>query len=306
MPFVPRLLRLTCWIGVAAVALSLSGSPPAFSTEENPDPLLELNRAFRAAYARSKKEALVRKGPVVLVESGHVVLLRDGKRQEGPITPQPYTVMKEIAHVPLAIYLLLWPGGELNEDRLAELHAFGARMTAGRKALASHLFEKGARERQEKIFADSERFLDSAVAKKKVETSELTAFARGMRPLLQANIAEAARAELDALDRQVRVWRGEMTLEEWKQLRVLILGSALLRKNNLATQYFVRLLGEAGEGPRIIYAEAIFDEPRALDLLARHLVDTHIGQSFFDDPRRMMRDLLGDAAAEYIKQMKFE
>ena len=44
---------------------------------------------------------------------------------------------------------------------------------------------------------------------------------------------------------------------------MLILGSALPRKNNLATQYFARLLGEPGEGPRIIYTESIFEEPRA-------------------------------------------
>jgi hypothetical protein len=67
-----------------------------------------------------------------------------------------------------------------------------------------------------------------------------------------------------------------------------------------ATQYFARLLGENGEGKRIVYAESIFEESRALNLLGAHLLDTRIGSAFFDDAGRMHRDLLSDAAREYL------
>lgn len=36
------------------------------------------------------------------------------------------------------------------------------------------------------------------------------------------------------------------------------------------------------------------------------LLDSEIGYAFFDDRQRIHRDLLADAAAEYIKQMKFD
>jgi hypothetical protein len=81
------------------------------------------------------------------------------------------------------------------------------------------------------------------------------------------------------------------------------MGPQLPRKDNLAVQYFARLLGEPGEGRRIVYAESLFDEPEALDLLATHLVDTQVGLDFFDDPMRMHRDLLGDAAREYLPHL---
>ncbi len=84
------------------------------------------------------------------------------------------------------------------------------------------------------------------------------------------------------------------------------MGSQMPRKDNLAVQYFARLLGETGEGRRIIYAEAIFDEHRALNLLGTHLLDREIAASFFDDPLRMNRDLLGDAAAEYLRTLKID
>ncbi len=80
----------------------------------------------------------------------------------------------------------------------------------------------------------------------------------------------------------------------------MILGSALPRKQGLTVQYFARLLGEPGEGPRIIYAESIRDEAKALDLMATRAVDTNIGVDFFNDPARMHRDLLSDAARDYL------
>ena len=91
-----------------------------------------------------------------------------------------------------------------------------------------------------------------------------------------------------------------MTPDEWKALKVVILGSALPRKQSLTVQYFARLLGEPGEGPRIIYAESIRDEATALDQMATRALDTTIGADFFNDPTRMHRDLLSDAAHDYL------
>src|SRR5207253_10334312 len=58
----------------------------------------------------------------------------------------------------------------------------------------------------------------------------LTDFARRQGPLVLALSAEAARAELDALHRQVSAWKATLTADEWKRLRVVILGSQMPRK----------------------------------------------------------------------------
>ncbi len=47
----------------------------------------------------------------------------------------------------------------------------------------------------------------------------------------------------------------------------------LPRKDNLAVQFFASLVGEAGEGGCVIYAEALLEESRALGLLGTWLVD---------------------------------
>ena len=88
--------------------------------------------------------------------------------------------------------------------------------------------------------------------------------------------------------------------QDWNDLTVLVIGPQLPRKDNLAVQYFARLLGQPGEGKRLIYAEGLGDEPRALDLLATHLVDTQIGIDFFNDPNRMARDLRSDGTRDYL------
>ena len=54
---------------------------------------------------------------------------------------------------------------------------------------------------------------------------------------------------------------------------------------------------------KIIYAESIFSDKKALQLLGTSLLDTQISNGYFSDPWRMHRDLLGNAAAVYLDQL---
>jgi len=126
------------------------------------------------------------------------------------------------------------------------------------------------------------------------------------QPLAMELAREAGVAQLDALHAQVNQWHRTMKPEEWKTLRVVNIGSQMPRASNVVTQYFARLFNEKGEGRRIIYAESLWDEAKALNLLATHQLDSQIGTAFFNDDTRMNRDLLSDIATEYLKLMKFD
>lgn len=76
----------------------------------------------------------------------------------------------------------------------------------------------------------------------------------------------------------------------------MVTGASLPRRKNLSIQFFAAALGLDGEGPRLVYAEHLFGEEAALGLVGTHRLDREIGRVFFDDPSRMFRDLLGDAA----------
>jgi hypothetical protein len=272
------------------------------------DPLVVLNGAFREAYARARQETIARSGPVILVEGDNLVLLREGKRTEVKVIPDIYHALKAVSHVPLALYVLLAPGSdkEITEARRADLRSYRDKLLAAEKSLDGRGFTDAVRQRQETILAESRRLLDRVLETKKIAPTELLAFTRRQGPLVMANAADAARAQLDSLHQRVGAWKAEMPADEWQRLRVVIMGSALPRRGNLAKQYFMRLLGEPGEGLRIVYAESLFDETKALNLLGTNLIDTDIAVAFFDDRHRMHRDLLADAAEEHIKQMKFE
>jgi hypothetical protein len=255
--------------------------------------------------ARCRQRLVNRSGPVILIDGDNLVLLHNGKRREAKVVPDVYHTLKAVSHVPLAVYVMLVPleDAPLDKECLEGLRAYRQRVVQAELSLKDRGLSEESLLRQHEIIRAALRFLDFALDKKQVTADELCKFTRDLGSKLLANAADAAHAELDGLDKQVRAWRATLTANEWKELHVVIMGSALPRQGNLATQYFAHLLGEKGEGRRIVYAESIFEEAPALNLLGTHLLDTRIGSAFFDDAERMHRDLLSDAAREYLKRI---
>jgi hypothetical protein len=282
--------------------------PPGAGKEARLDPLIELNQSFREAYARSRQKMLNQAGPVIMVEGDNLVLLSNGKRTEAKVIPEIYHTLKAVAHVPLAVYVMLAPceNAALDKEVLDRLRSYREQVLKAEASLKDRGLTEEVLRGQEQIICATLCFLGSVIDRKQVTGEELLEFTRKLGPRLLTNASQAARAELAGLDKQVRTWRAALSPDEWKKLRVIVMGSALPRRDNLATQYFSRLLGEKGEGSRIVYAESIFDESRALNLLGTHLLDTRIGTAFFSDPQRMHRDLLADAAMEQLRSMTFQ
>jgi hypothetical protein len=205
--------------------------------------------------------------------------------------------------VALAVHAVLAGRDQLDDQSVFDLKEYRERIAAADKALARRGLRDEQLARQHRIIAESDKLLARAVEKREVTKDDLDAFYKAVRPEIDANTADAARAQIDGLHKQMTAWRAKLTDKEWSRLTVVVMGSQMPRKDNLAVQYFARLLGENGEGRRIIYAEALFDEGKALDLLGTHLVDTGVGEAFFADPQRMHRDLLADAARTYLDML---
>jgi hypothetical protein len=296
---------------LAALPALDTGPRPAGAAEPAPagsDPLVELNQVFRQAYAKARQRGLDRAGPIILVEGDRLVLWQGGRREEVEFMPADYRHLKAVSHIPLAVYALLAPDADRRFEPagLDELRRYRERLPAVARSLHARGWSNDLLQRQKQIVADAEAFLDQVLKEGKTSRPELVRYTRRQAAALLANAAEAARLQLEALHRQVSRWRASLSADQWKAVRVVVVGSAMPRQQNLSVQYFARLLGEAGEGRRIIYAESLWDEKRALDLLGTHLLDTDVGAAFFDDPRRMHRDLLADAARAHLEQMQLE
>jgi hypothetical protein len=294
--------------------LTTPESPPAVNTvsakpsEPEPvsaDPLVALNDNFRAAYAAGRKESLRHTDPVILVEGDTVVLRRKGERVAQPYTPPIYHDLKAVAHVPLAVFVLLAPYGDgpLSDERIAAVRRYRELIPAARAEVAKRGFTGAVLERQYRMIDDSSAFLDGVLERKEAKTADVAAFTRRMGPVVMENANEAARAQIDGLHTRVMAWRKEMTPDEWRRLRVVVMGSHMPREGNLAMQYFTRVLEEPVDNRRLMYAESVWDEEPAMKLVGTSVLDTRIGADFFGDELRMHRDLLADAAKAYVKQL---
>jgi hypothetical protein len=295
-------------LAVLVFLISANGVPaqtmPAPAGPVQPPPLTALNDAFRAAYADAKGRVLASSGPTLIVNGDNFALLRDGRRVEANVATPIYDPVKTIAHIPLAIYVTLTPGdGAVGDDRLKTLAGLRKLIPPAEASLDTLKLSAATLARQKQIVAASLDFLDNVAGRRKSARSALLAFTQGMAPLVMENVTEATRAQLDATHAQVSAWRRDLSPQEWNQLHVLIIGPHMPREDLVVTQYFLRLLDEPREGRRVVYAESLWEEPQALALLGTHLLDGSVGKAFFGNDMRMHRDLLGDAAKQYLPRL---
>jgi len=276
---------------------------PLLMAQEGPAALDQFNASFRQAYARAKADALARMGPVLVVDGDRVHLLRGGvDGAEALIRPPLYHRLKAVAHVPFTVQLLLGTQAEgpLPEDtrtRLGECR----RLAVAVRASLGDSFEPGPTlRRQERILDGCLAYVDQVLGRGRHAARELAAFTQAMTPLLRINIAEAAGLQLTRLHQTVAGWRAELGPAAWRELRVVIIGPHMPRDGEVTWQYFARLLAEPKEGDRVIYAEGLWKVKDALDLLATHQVDRAAAVAFFQEPQRMHRDLLADAAEAWL------
>jgi hypothetical protein len=300
---VPRLIAVSLISFIALIITKQVAAEINAPPQDETDPLITLNNAFRGEYSRAKTEALSKVGPLIIVEGTKVVLVRNGKRAEAEIQPPIYQALKAVAHIPFAVFLMFGQSdfGELTEERVAELRDYRKLIVDAKPSFDDRGFSESQLQREQKIVDDSLAFLDAAIDNRQVQKTAVDDFAKQMAPVLLENVDEAAKLELDALHSHVSEWRHQMTPDEWKALHVVVMVAHMPRDEELTVQYFQRLLDEPIEGHRIISAEGLWEEPRALDLLATHLIDGRAGAAFFGDFMRMHRDLLADAARAYIQ-----
>ncbi|MGA2081515.1 MAG: hypothetical protein ABSH53_13030 [Holophaga sp.] len=287
---IARILPLSMILFLGPAAGTAVPAPTAVQ-----DPLDQLNAAFRRAYAQAKADRLARGGPVVLVAGDQVLLFRHNAQVDQATFRQPlFHRLKEVSHVPLVLHLLLSgpvPGEDLQSLRgLAQAARTGLETWCPPRSL----------DRQRRILDTCLGLLDEAAGPAPVPPERLAAFATALRPDLLADLDDAAALELEALDQAVARFRGELGPAEWASVKVVLLGAHMPRDQEGSLQYFERLLGEAREGGRIIYAEGRDRPADGLDLLATHQVDFGMGAAFFGDPWRMHRDVLADGARRWL------
>jgi hypothetical protein len=272
-------------------------------SESAKDPLLDtLNNEFRVQYRQALAATLAQAGPVIVEEGDNLILIHNGERASVLVKPVEYHELKAVAHIPLALFIMLsFPQeANLSSDRLQRLRHYRELMEKARATLPARHFTSEQLARQQKIFRASLELLDEVLADGHVNAQRLGGFTREIGPLLLANVADATAMEMRDLYATAAAWQKQLTPAEWNALHMVMIGPHMPRDQECSIQFFERLFREPEEGRRIIYAEALWNEKDALSLLATHVVDEAAGEAFFGDPMRMHRDLLADAAKAYL------
>jgi hypothetical protein len=233
------------------------------------------------------------------VSGDDLILRKKGQRVVATVISQQYHALKCVAHSVLGLFahLSYQPGKPIGVERVKTLKEYRELLAAAGPAVEAFGFDAETLVRQKRIVTRGLVFIDAVLKDGQVSAADLQRYCRASRPDVLANAAGAVRAQLVATHRQVMEWKKDMTPEEWGSLTVVILGMQPPRVDNAAVQYFARLFGEStGEGRRVVYAEGLGDEAKAMNLLGTLRLDGKLSVALFNDRFRMYRDLLADVA----------
>jgi hypothetical protein len=138
---------------------------------------------------------------------------------------------------------------------------------------------------------------------------------------LHVLIDETARLRIAALNREVPKIQNSVDPMDWKRVCVAVMGPPMPREGELSMQYFEKILNTTTSkkkcpyqraltstahlygGQRLIYAESIYEEDKALDLITTHICDEEIGKNLLNDASAMRADLLKNAAQKHLAEM---
>ena len=264
--------------------------------------LHKLNNLFLQSYALRKERVKMNLGtesPVILINGDHLTLLYKGKRQQITYMPEKYNVLKSIAHISCLIHTL----SSLKEKE--EL----------RSKCANSIEELLAMDGVNKYKPILKQYRH--ILKQEDPARELPALKSSLMELID----ESAKCRLEALHNHVEKIRKSICPQSWENLSVVVMGPPMPRDGEVSMQYFrAKLLPPGAErcahlqsnsvnegmtfsGKKIIYAESIYEEDKALDLLTTQICDEVMGEDLLGDKSIMHSDLLKDAAQKYLDKL---
>lgn len=321
-----RLPRPKHWLWAAVLILLGCVSPlqaqekPPAQTWNDPqlkpsDPLTPMNNAFRVAYANLRSRILAETSPVIVHAGDKLILFRNGVQTDVATFTPRYHELKSVAHVPLALYVMLVhdAGSKLTSEQLTQLRDYRALVVAGRDSIAGRNFAPEQQTRQYRMLDQALALIDATLKDGMVSRHALRQYTKSQAQDVLANAYDAADDQLATMDSQVKAWLAQMTPEERKRLKIAVGSAHMPRLGNLAMQYFSANFNEPYEGKfeieeednsdfRVIYAESLFDEKEILKVLGTHILDEGVGVFFFNDTQRMHRDLMADAGEKIIRK----
>jgi hypothetical protein len=261
-----------------------------------------VNEAFHDVYDDKRSDAAT-DVPVFVVLADELVVFHRGERRQRSFTPRVFHLIKSVAHAPLATYVPLHRIGDgaldaSTQKLLLGLKTHFERAIASLSANGDTLLTVEMTSLLREVLEASRVFVERTLEAGETTARGIAAFAKRMGPLLLRLTEHATRVQLEALASCVDACLEPLTGPEKAVLQVVVTGDHQGRARSLGMQYFQHRLREPkGTEVRVAFAEGVTDERAALALVGTRRLDFAIAEDFFGDPKRLQRDVLGDAVA---------
>jgi hypothetical protein len=272
--------------------------------------LAEVNQKFHEDYDRLISEITSTfgkpGGPTVLVFTmKKLILYHNGKREEQQFIPPLYHQLKAIEHHPLTLYgtLQSFEGQKLTDSLRDFLGERSNLLQETLRSLNEENWSQNIVGNQKALLTNSIEYINQVLVEEHINSDKLNNYVRLVTPNIIRGVNSAAAAELELINEKIKKM---LSKEKWQSPYVVICSVHQARHGEVVTQYFERVFNEfhgdaAQREDRIVYAESIFDdEPKALRLLATHILDRKLGSAFFRDSKRLQSDALMDAASFWL------
>lgn len=222
--FVMATMLSFCFVANAQVATEKPPQCPLKIAQIPAGPLGEVDQSFLDSYCALQVSVFTRQTPYVVVSGSNLILhwgAGTGKvPDEKKGIPDTYHALKDVAHVPFSVYLLLISveKGFVTVDQRTALTTLKDKIEAANSSLDSKYFAKDQIDRQRQILDASDRLVLPTLNTGHTSETTLSAFASEMGPLMLQNAWDAGCEQIKTTHAQMMAWKRQLTEEEWANL----------------------------------------------------------------------------------------
>ncbi len=264
------------------------------------DPWQRISERFRTTYEWVARSVAAAWRPVLEVHSDRVLLLRTAEGDHefrwdpGPAEDD----LRVLSHVPLLMYLVTRSdqGHQEATDDISEL------VTSMLENLSVRDLSAEQRERNRRLLTRAAALLAEVDTLSPERTPDVITLAQELRPVIDANLADAARLNLDALGSAVAGALAILSDDQIDRLVILNRGNKSARIGNQVDLFMRAVLGDGAADQRLVFAEGIDDTDAARRVLGEYLLDRTIGYDFFGDALTMRTDVLSSPTSEELQR----
>jgi hypothetical protein len=279
---------------------------PAARRED--DPVARLNETFRSLYSLNREQALMEipVAALTLIGTGEIWRFDHGRAVKCYRPPELLPKTKGLMHAVLGVHgtwrLLLRDGKAPVAKQAAAALSVALDDAVAR---ATGELPENLAAPAKVVLGELRRLAEGWSRGQATTAEEFPASLARVQPHLQAVIRTIGEAAYNSLRDSFQSLREECEPAVFRECVVGVCGPGQGRRDNIEIAAAMSVMGPEAAGVRLFYLENALTIPDGLKCLASIAVEKDLGKAVFDDPYRMWRDLLCDAATRHLGRSFF-